>query len=110
MSNIKKFDRDSDGFLNDPQDWDIKFVETVSSEFNIELKDNHWEIINYVREYFEKHHKVPELRELLKSFRIKFGENKATRKYIYNLFPYGYGQQACKLAGMRQPKKLWLDL
>ena len=79
MSNIKKFDRDSDGFLNDPQDWDIKFVETVSSEFNIELKDNHWEIINYVREYFEKHHKVPELRELLKSFRIKFGENKACK-------------------------------
>jgi tRNA 2-thiouridine synthesizing protein E len=32
------------------------------------------------------------------------------RKYIYNLFPYGYGQQACKIAGMREPKKLWLDL
>jgi len=36
--------------------------------------------------------------------------NKSTRRYIYKLFPYGYGQQACKIAGMRQPKKLWLDM
>jgi len=26
------------------------------------------------------------------------------------MFPYGYGQQACKIAGMRVPLKLWLYL
>jgi len=26
------------------------------------------------------------------------------------MFPYGYGQQACKIAGMRVPLKLLLDL
>jgi tRNA 2-thiouridine synthesizing protein E len=35
---------------------------------------------------------------------------KATRKYVYQLFPYGYGQQACKIAGMRKPLKLMLDV
>jgi tRNA 2-thiouridine synthesizing protein E len=67
-------------------------------------------VIKYIRSYFDIHQKVPELRELLKNFKQKHGENKSTRKYIYMLFPYGYGQQACKISGMRQPKKLWLDL
>ena len=40
----------------------------------------------------------------------KHGKEKATRKYVYNMFPYGYGQQACKIAGMRVPLKLLLDL
>ena len=35
---------------------------------------------------------------------------KATRKFLYTLFPYGYGQQACKIAGMRKPLKLMLDV
>ena len=48
---MSEFNRDSDGFLNDPQDWNIKFVEKVSNEFDIELKDNHWDVINYIREY-----------------------------------------------------------
>ena len=42
--------------------------------------------------------------------KLMMGEAKATRKFVYTLFPYGYGQQGCLIAGMRQPKKLWLDL
>lgn len=26
------------------------------------------------------------------------------------IFPYGYGQQVCKIAGMRKPLKLMLDM
>jgi tRNA 2-thiouridine synthesizing protein E len=54
--------------------------------------------------------RVPELRHILKSMKILMGEKKATRKFVYSLFPYGYGQQGCLIAGMRQPRKLWLDL
>ncbi len=38
------------------------------------------------------------------------GKEKATRKFLYELSPYGYGQQACKIAGMRKPRKLMLDV
>ena len=38
----------------------------------------------------------------------QFGKEKAARKFLYQLFPYGYGQQACKIAGMRKPRKLML--
>lgn len=29
---------------------------------------------------------------------------------LYALFPHGYGQQACRIAGMRKPLKLMLDV
>ena len=43
-------------------------------------------------------------------FEKKHGKEKATRKYVYNMFPYGYRQQACKIAGLRVQLKLLLDL
>jgi len=64
----------------------------------------------FVREYFEEREFIPELRTLLKTLRERHGKDTATRKYVYDLFPYCYGQQACKIAGMRKPLKLLLDL
>jgi tRNA 2-thiouridine synthesizing protein E len=39
-----------------------------------------------------------------------WGRDRANRRYLYRLFPRGYGQQACKIAGMRKPRKLMLDV
>ena len=103
-------EKDSDGFLLNPSDWSVDIANDYSKEFDTILEDEHWNVIKYIRNYFEQHQKVPELRELLKEFKLQYGSNMSTRKYIYKLFPYGYGQQACKISGMRQPKKLWLDM
>ena len=42
--------------------------------------------------------------------RERWGEERATRRALYALFPTGYGQTACKIAGMRKPLKLMLDV
>lgn len=110
MTNLTNPRKDSDGFLLDPSEWCLLLAEMIAKEFDDELTKEHWVVIHYIREYFDIHQIVPELRELLKTFKDKYGEDRSTRKYIYKLFPYGYGQQACKIAGMRQPKKLWLDM
>jgi tRNA 2-thiouridine synthesizing protein E len=106
----KKDIRDISGFITDSSMWSIDFANQVADEFDLNLTEKHWEIINLIRDLYEKTQKVPELRTVLKSVRLKNTEFAIDRKYIYNLFPYGYGQQACKIAGMREPKKLWLDL
>ena len=106
----KKDIRDISGFITDSNMWNIDFANQVADEFDLSLTEKHWEIINLIRELYEKTQKVPELRTVLKSVSLKNHEFEIDRKYIYNLFPYGYGQQACKIAGMREPKKLWLDL
>ena len=76
----------------------------------MELTDERLEIVNFVREHYEERECIPEMRTLLKALRERHGKEIATRKYVYGLFPYGYGQQACKIAGMRKPLKLLLDL
>lgn len=101
---------DEEGFLEDPTDWDHDVAAVIASKESLDLNDERWRIVHYVRNYFETHHKVPEARTLLKAMEQLFDKERATRKYLYLLFPYGYGQQACKIAGMRKPRKLMLDV
>ena len=101
---------DEDGFLFDPDEWTKEFAIESAANLNINLTKDHWLVINMIRYQYEKSMRVPELRHILKSMKLQMGKEKATRKFVYALFPYGYGQQGCLISGMRQPKKLWLDL
>ncbi len=101
---------DDDGFLLDPDDWTKDIALQIAKSEDLELTEERWNLIHIIRDYYYEHSAVPELRKILKQLKTDIGPEKATRKYVYALFPYGYGQQGCKIAGMRQPKKLWLDL
>jgi|TARA_B100000959_G_scaffold35932_1_gene34488 tRNA 2-thiouridine synthesizing protein E len=103
MNNIN-FETDKSGFLRNPEHWNQEFATYIAEHENIYLSENHWEVINYIRKQYIENNKVPELRKLLTAFKKEYGIHKSTRKYIYHLFPYGYAQQACKIAGMRQIK------
>ncbi len=106
-TNIEK---DNEGYLLDPQDWDKQLAIQIAEHEGIDLSDHHWIIIKFIREFYESYQSVPELRKTLTHLRDAIGKDLATRKFVYNLFPYGYGQQACKIAGMRKPLKLMLDV
>jgi tRNA 2-thiouridine synthesizing protein E len=106
----KAIEKDDDGFLMDPDDWSEAFAEEMAAAEELHLNEDRWNLIRIIREYYYENGSVPELRKVLKQLNAEFGPEKATRKYVNALFPYGYGQQGCKIAGMRQPKKLWLDL
>lgn len=101
---------DDDGFLLDPDDWTEELAIEIALKEELEFTEERWNLVRIIREYYYKNGSVPELRKVLKQLKAELGPEKATRKYVYALFPYGYGQQGCKIAGMRQPKKLWLDL
>jgi len=101
---------DEEGFLLDPDQWDEQVAQAIAEELGIDMQEAHWHVVRFVREYFEERQAVPEARRVLKALGETFGQERATRRYLYSLFPYGYGQQACKIAGMRKPKKLMLDI
>lgn len=110
VPSLHVLERDEEGFLLDANSWTEELIQPLADEADLELTAEHLEIITWIREYFEKNQAVPEARTLLKHFRSRWGEAKATRRYLYRLFPRGYGQQACKIAGMRKPRKLMLDV
>jgi tRNA 2-thiouridine synthesizing protein E len=103
-------ERDEEGFLVNAEDWTPELAETFANEQGVKLEGPRRDIVLFVRDYFERNLTVPEARTVLKYMKDKWGKDHATRKYLYQLFPRGYGQQACKIAGMRKPRKLMLDV
>ena len=101
---------DHEGYLLEPSDWNREVAEVIADLEGIELTEDVWEVVMFVRDHFEQNQCIPEHRRLLQELRRRHGKEKATRRYVYDMFPYGYGQQACKIAGMRVPLKLLLDL
>lgn len=110
MDVLDTLERDNEGYLLDPSLWSQAIAERMAIEENIQLSHDHWLIINFIRDYYESNQTVPETRYALKHLTTSLGSEQGTRRYLYSLFPYGYGQQACKIAGMRKPLKLMLDV
>jgi tRNA 2-thiouridine synthesizing protein E len=102
--------RDEEGFLLDADAWTPELAPLLADESGLELTLEHEEVIHWIRERYERNDSVPEARTLLAHLREHWGAERATRRYLYRLFPRGYGQQACKIAGMRKPRKLMLDV
>ncbi|NNG14523.1 MAG: TusE/DsrC/DsvC family sulfur relay protein [Gammaproteobacteria bacterium] len=106
----KIIDVDNEGYLLEPELWNEELALKIADGMSLEMNEDRWQIVRIVREHYEHTTCVMELRKVLKALKEQSGADKATRKHVYQLFPYGYGQQACKIAGMRKPLKVLLDL
>jgi TusE/DsrC/DsvC family sulfur relay protein len=97
--------RDEGGYLTDPEDWSRAVAERIAAEEGIALGDEHWAVIAFMRAYLEEHGISADARFVFRDLGERHGEPaKAARQRFFELFPYGYTKQACKIAGMRQPR------
>lgn len=89
---------DEDGFLQEPNKWSTEMAEFFAKQSeNIEkLTDEHWKVINYLREYYIKYNIAPPIRMLTKQTGLPLAK-------IYELFPSGPAKGACKIAGLPKP-------
>jgi TusE/DsrC/DsvC family sulfur relay protein len=94
-------DLDADGYLVDPSEWSEQIAEEFAKAERITLTDEHWEIIRFMRDYWEQHHVAPDVSWTMKFTKKTMG---APRNRLFELFPYGYPQQACRIAGMKKPR------
>jgi TusE/DsrC/DsvC family sulfur relay protein len=101
--NGKSLEVDEEGYLANLNEWEPAVAEVMAKDEGLELSDDHWEIINFLREYYEEYQSAPAVRVLTKAVGKKLGKEKGNSKYLYELFPYGPGKQACKLAGLPKP-------
>ena len=101
--NGKSLETDEEGYLSNLADWEKDVADVMAKADGIDLSDDHWEIINFLREYYEEDQIAPAVRVLTKAVGKKLGKDKGNSKYLYELFPYGPGKQACKFAGLPKP-------
>jgi tRNA 2-thiouridine synthesizing protein E len=94
---------DEEGFLVNLGDWTKEICETMASDDDIVLTDEHWDVLNFLRDYYEEYQVAPAVRVLTKQIKKKMGKDKGNSKYLYSLFPYGPGKQGCRFAGLPKP-------
>ena len=93
------------GYLVDYTQWQEELAITMAKLDAFELTPAHWEIINFVRQFYLTYNTSPAMRALTKAMKAEFGEEKANSRYLFRLFPDGPAKQATKYAGLPKPKR-----
>ncbi len=99
----KSYETDEEGYLANLSDWSHELAEAMARMDGCDLTENHWEVVNFLREYYEEYQIAPAVRVLTKAIGKRLGKDKGNSKYLYELFPYGPAKQACKYAGLPKP-------
>ena len=88
-------------FPNAPHGWDIHMAEAVAKEDGLTLREDHWELIRALQEYYQKV-EFPKLRQVKDALDERF-HNRGGLKYLHQLIPSGPVAEGCKLAGLNIP-------
>jgi tRNA 2-thiouridine synthesizing protein E len=97
------YEHDEEGYLKNLSDWSRELAELIAKSESIEMTPEHWEVVDFLRNYYEEYQVAPAVRVLIKAMKKTFGPEKGDQKYLYTLFPYGPAKQACKIAGLPKP-------
>lgn len=96
---------DEAGFIVDPERWTPEFAEHIAAGEGFALTPLHWDVIRYMRQQHEDHGVMVDVRHVIKFLAAQEGmEKNPARRMLFEMFPYGYVKQACKIAGMKQPR------
>jgi dissimilatory sulfite reductase related protein len=85
---------DTQGFLIHPETWNKAVAEILArEEVPGKLTEEHWKVLDFLREYYLQFDNVPPIRMLCKRTGLKFA-------YICKLFPSGLVKGAFRIAGI----------
>jgi TusE/DsrC/DsvC family sulfur relay protein len=96
-------EHDEEGYITTLSDWTRELAEEIAKVENIDMTDEHWAVVNFLRDYYDEYQIAPAVRVLIKAIKKEMGEAVGNNKYMYELFPYGPAKQACKIAGLPKP-------
>lgn len=95
---------DEEGYLVDPSDWSPEVARALAAGERVELGDEHWAVLRFMRDYYDEHQIPADARFVIRFLASERGKGDGARDALFELFPYGYVKQACKIAGMRKPR------
>jgi tRNA 2-thiouridine synthesizing protein E len=99
----RTYETDERGYLLRPQEWSEELARRIAEQEELALTPQHWEVVNFVRAYYEEFQIAPAIRVLAKAIARKLGPDKGNSTYLYELFPKGPAMQACRIAGLPKP-------
>lgn len=94
---------DKEGFLKNMQDWDAQVAEELAQREKISLTPPHWEIINLLRSFYQRHELAPANRALTNLVKRELGEQKGRSVYLMKLFGGSPAKLGSKISGLPKP-------
>lgn len=92
---------DAEGYLVDPADWTEQIAVEFARREGIVLGPDHWRVIHFMRKWLDEHGVAADARHVMK---FLSGDRDTGRARLFELFPFGYVKQACRIAGMKRPR------
>lgn len=74
----------------------------IAAAEKITLTDEHWQVINYLREKYKEDGHTPNFRNMVAEL-DEMHEGVDWKKKLYDLFPNQPARQACRIAGLTKP-------
>ena len=94
-----------EGYIVNRDEWSQEFAYAQALVENLELTQEHLEVIHFLRDYFERHGVQCEVRKMVKHFKNKWDEERGSSTYLHRIFPKGGPQkQGNRLAGLLRTK------
>jgi len=103
--NGKAIPTDVEGYIKNLDDWSEDFARARASTEQLELSSEHWQVIEFLRAYFEEHRVQAQVRAMIWHFAKAWGPERGNNHYLHQLFPIGGPQkQGNRLAGLLKTK------
>lgn len=95
---------DEEGYLLDPESWTPELAEWFAEEEGINLTEEHFVLIRFMRDFYHAHRTAADARHVIRFLAQELGYADGAHERLFELFPYGYVQQACRIAGMKRSR------
>ena len=87
--NGKTYETDKHEYLANIDDWNEELALHIAELENIDMTPAHWEVVNFVQDFYREFDTSPAMRVLVKAMKKQLGEDKGNSRYLYKLFPKG---------------------
>ena len=85
-----------EGFLTDPAEWDEKLATALAAQIGVEMTDEHWSAIRFLRKDFQETGETPTLRRVSTVGGIPI-------KQLFVMFPQKPAKKMAYVAGLPKP-------
>ncbi|WP_196137529.1 TusE/DsrC/DsvC family sulfur relay protein [Aliikangiella sp. G2MR2-5] len=96
---------DQEGYLKDANQWNEEIASMIAEMEGIEMTEDHWQVVRYVRQFYEEFNTSPSIRPLVKYLATVLPAEKSGSLFLQILFPEGPAKQATKIAGLPKPAR-----
>lgn len=94
---------DPEGYLVNLDDWSFGVAKALAEDEGVILEAEHWEVIEVLREFYQRFEVAPAMRPLVKAVSQALGPEKGRSIYLMQLFPGSPAKRAARLAGLPKP-------